>query len=169
MSIPSSYKEGLPMTAQIVSRRIAAVRAATPVLEFLRASPQARRRHDPGVANFLVGNPHEMPLPGYVDALRRWSVPQNKDWFAYTNNDPKAQAAVAAILRERRNVPFDPDDIFLTNGATGGLSITLGAVVDPGDEVVFISPPGSSTRPLSSEQAASRCARRSIRRPSTST
>ncbi len=129
------------MTAQIVSRRIAAIRAATPVLEFLRASPQARRQHEPGVANFLVGNPHEMPLPGFVDALRHWSVPQNKDWFAYTNNDPKAQAAVAAVLRERRSVPFDPDDIFLTNGATGGLSITLGAVVDPGDEVVFIPPP----------------------------
>jgi aspartate aminotransferase len=138
---PPNYQEGLSMTAQIVSRRIAAIRAATPVLEFLRASPQARRRHEPGVANFLVGNPHEMPLPGYVDALRQWSVPQNTDWFAYTNNDPKAQAAVAAILRERRNVPFDPDDIFLTNGATGGLAITLGAVVDPGDEVVFISPP----------------------------
>ena len=76
-----------------------------------------------------------------MDALRHWSVPQDKDWFAYKFNDPKAQAVVATILRERRNVPFDPDDIFLTNGATGGLSVALGAVVDPGDEVVFISPP----------------------------
>jgi aspartate aminotransferase len=129
------------MTAQIVSRRIAAIHAATPVLEFLTASSQARRQHEPGVANFLLGNPHEMPLPGFVDALRHWSVPQDKDWFAYTINDPKAQAVVATVLRERRNVPFDPDDIFLTNGATGGLSVTLGAVLDPGDEVVFISPP----------------------------
>lgn len=32
------------MTAQIVSRRIAAIHAATPVLEFLTASPQARRQ-----------------------------------------------------------------------------------------------------------------------------
>ena len=129
------------MTSQIVSRRIAAIHAATPVLEFLTASFQARRQNEPGVANFLFGNPHEMPLPGFVEALRHWSVPQDKDWFAYKFNDPKAQAAVAAVLRERRNVPFDPVDIFLTNGATGGLAITLGAVVDPGDEVVFISPP----------------------------
>jgi aspartate aminotransferase len=129
------------MTAQIVSRRMAAIQAATPVLEFLTASSQARRQHEPGVANFLAGNPHEMPLHGFVDALRHWSVPQDKDWFAYKFNEPKAQAAVAAVLCERRNVPFDPDDIFLTNGATGGLAVALGAVVDPGDEVVFISPP----------------------------
>ena len=129
------------MTAQIVSRRIAAIHAATPVLEFLTASSQARRQNEPGVANFLYGNPQELPLPGFVDALRHWSVPQDKDWFAYKFNDPKAQAVVATILRERRNVPFDPDDIFLTNGATGGLSVALGAVLDPGDEVVFISPP----------------------------
>jgi aspartate aminotransferase len=129
------------MTAQIVSRRIAAIYAATPVLEFLTASPQARRLNEPGVANFLLGNPQQMPLSGFVDALQHWSVPQNKDWFAYTINDPRARAVVAAVLRERRNVPFEPDDIFLTNGATGGLTVALGAVVDPGDEVVFISPP----------------------------
>jgi aspartate aminotransferase len=82
-----------------------------------------------------------MPLHGFVDALRHSRVPQDKDCFAYTINDPGAQAVVAAVLRERRNISFDPADIFITNGATGGLSITLGAVVDPGDEVVFISPP----------------------------
>jgi len=129
------------MTAHIVSRRIAAIHAVTAVLEFLTTSPQARRQHEPGVADFLLGNPHEMPLPGFVDALRHWSVPQNKDWFAYTINDPKARATVATVLRERHNVPFDPNDIFLTNGATGGLTVALGAVVDAGDEVVFISPP----------------------------
>ena len=129
------------MTAPIVSRRIAAIHAATPALEFLTASPQARRQHDPGVADFMLGNPHQMPLPAFVDALQHWSVPQNKHWFAYTINDPTARAVVVTTLRERRNVSFDPDDIFISNGATGGLSISLGAVLDPGDEVVFISPP----------------------------
>ena len=129
------------MTAQIVSRRIAAIHAATPALEFLTASPQARRQNEPGVANFLYGNPQRdaaARIRGSAPALEH---AQDKDWFAYKINDPKAQAVVATVLRERRNVPFDPDDIFLTNGATGGLSVALGAVVDPGDEVVFISPP----------------------------
>ena len=30
----------------------------------------AKWNADPSIANFAVGNPKEMPLPGYVDALR---------------------------------------------------------------------------------------------------
>src|SRR5690348_18343499 len=61
------------------------------------------------------------------DLLQHWSVPQDKDWFAYKFNGIEAQDAVATNLRKRRNVPIDPADIFLTNGATGALAITLGA------------------------------------------
>ncbi|WIG58739.1 MAG: aminotransferase class I/II-fold pyridoxal phosphate-dependent enzyme [Ktedonobacterales bacterium] len=136
------------MTPQPISRRVAALRAATPVLEFLLASPQVQRQNEPEVANFLFGNPQEMPLPGFVEALQRWSVPQDKDWFAYKHNDPKAQAVVAEVLRERRGVAFEPEDIFLTNGAFGALAVALGAVVDAGDEVIFITPPWFFYEPL---------------------
>lgn len=69
------------------------------------------------MANFLLGNPQQMPLPGFVDALQHWSVPRDKDWFAYKMNGLKARAVVATNLRKWRNVPFDLDDIFLTNRA----------------------------------------------------
>ena len=36
---------------------------------------------------------------------------------------------------------FKPEDIFLTTGAFAGLAVTLNAVLEPGDEVIFISPP----------------------------
>jgi aspartate aminotransferase len=129
------------MSAQPVARRIEALFAAAKVLSFLTTSPQVQRQSEPGVANFLLGNPQEMPLGGVVDALQHWSVPQDKDWFAYKHNDPKARAVVASVLHERRGLPFEPDDIFLTNGATGGLAVALGTVLNPGDEVVYISPP----------------------------
>ena len=38
-------------------------------------------------------------------------------------------------------VAFDPDDVVMTNGAFTGLSIALQTVVEPGDEVIYISPP----------------------------
>lgn len=129
------------MSTSAVSRRIAALRAGAQVTEFLMNSPQSRRQNDPTAANFLVGNPHDMPLPGYVAALQRWSVPRDKDWFAYTLNDPGARAVVAEALRARHGMPFDADDVIITNGATGGIAASLGAVVDPGDEVIFLSPP----------------------------
>ena len=44
-------------------------------------------------------------------------------------------------LRRQRGLPFASEDVFLTNGAFAGLSVTLTTVTDPGDEVIFISPP----------------------------
>ncbi len=112
-----------------------------PMYRFQIESTYSRRMHEPGICDFVVGNPHEMPLPEFVAALQRWSVPQNKDWFAYTDNDPKARVVVAHSLRERRGVPFEPDDIFLTNGSFAAQAVALQALTDPGDEVIFISPP----------------------------
>jgi aspartate aminotransferase len=94
-----------------------------------------------GICDFAVGNPHELALPGFVAALGRATVPQNNAWFAYKNNEPAACAVVSTALRERRGIPFEADDILLTNGAFAALAVVLGAIVDPGDEVIFLSPP----------------------------
>ena len=71
-----------------------------PFLRFFNG-PIWARNADPGVANFAVGNPQEMPLPGYVAALRRHLEPQGADWFAYKLSEPKSQAAVARTRSAR--------------------------------------------------------------------
>ena len=95
----------------------------------------------PDDCDFVAGNPHEFALPEFVEALQRWSVPQDKDWFAYKMNEREAQEPAAEALRERTGVAFEPDDIAMTTGAFGGLTISMRAVVDPGDEVIFLTPP----------------------------
>lgn len=112
-----------------------------PVLAYLTRSSYPELVDKPGVCDFALGNPQEMPLPGFSEALQKHITPQNKNWFAYKDSEPKAQAAAAAALRERRGVPFQNKDIMMTNGAFTGLAITLTAAIDPGDEVIFISPP----------------------------
>ena len=130
------------MAMQLIARRMEALLAATsPVLQFLLGSTWAQRKDEPDIADLMVGNPQEMPLPRFVEALQRWSVPQHKDWFAYTTTSPKAAEVVAAVLRERRGMPFEADDVTMTNGAFGALAVALGAVVDAGDEVIFLTPP----------------------------
>jgi aspartate aminotransferase len=103
--------------------------------------PFARWNADPTVANFAVGNPQEMPLPGYVDALRAALTPRDKDWFAYKMSEPNAQAAVARSLTARTGLDWDPADVAMTNGGFAALAVSLRAIVEPGDEVVFVSPP----------------------------
>jgi aspartate aminotransferase len=116
-------------------------RATAPFFRFFTASTWSRRQHESGLSDFVFGNPHEMPLPEFVDALRRASVPQNKDWFAYKNNEEAGRDLVASSLRASRTVPFEPQDVFLTNGAFAAIAVSLAALTDPGDEVIFISPP----------------------------
>ncbi len=101
----------------------------------------ARWAGTPGLADFAVGNPHEMPLPGYVDALKHHLEPQDPDWFAYKLSEPKARAAVARTLTTRTGLPWDPADVAMTNGGFAALAVTMRAILEPGDEVVFLSPP----------------------------
>jgi aspartate aminotransferase len=111
-----------------------------PFMRFFNG-PIWARNAEPGVANFAVGNPQEMPIPAYVDALTRWLPPQDKDWFAYKLSEPKSRATVARTLAGLTGLDWDPDDVFMTNGGFAALATTFRAIVEPGDEVVFLSPP----------------------------
>jgi aspartate aminotransferase len=125
-----------------VSQRTAAfMKVTAPVLEFLTGSEWASRNGDPSISDFVVGNPHELPLPSYVDALTKSISPKNPEWFAYKLSEPGSQRVIAKSLNSWRGVPFEPQDICLTNGGFAAITVALNAVTDPGDEVIFISPP----------------------------
>lgn len=130
------------MTDRPISARAQALAEATkPFMRFFTESPYARKAGAPGVSDFALGNPHEPALPGMVQAFQRWAPPQDDDWFAYKVSEPRSQEILAASLREWRVMPFQPEDIALTNAGFGALAAGLKAVGDPGDEVIFSLPP----------------------------
>ena len=130
------------MDSGVVSRRMAAVsEVVAPVWRFFTQSSWTKKVGDPAMCDFTFGNPHEMPLPGFVEALSRWIVPQNKDWYAYKDNEPGRARSSPPPCACGAELPFADEDIFLTNGAFAALAVALRALVDPGDEVIFISPP----------------------------
>jgi aspartate aminotransferase len=96
---------------------------------------------DPERADFVAGNPQELAQPAFVESIQRWAVPQDEHWYAYKFNEPYAQEAAASGLRDRRGIPFEAEDIFLTDGAFAALLLCIRTVADPGDEVLFLSPP----------------------------
>jgi aspartate aminotransferase len=100
-----------------------------------------RHAADPAASNFIAGNPQALALPEYVRSLQRWAEPKDKDWFGYKMPHRPALAAAAEGLSRELGLSFGADDIVLTRGAHGGLAAALNVVVDPGDEVIFISPP----------------------------
>jgi aspartate aminotransferase len=112
-----------------------------PLVDFFLNSRWAQRMGEPGVCDFVVGNPHEMPIPDFTNALKKWAEPQRNDWFAYKMSEPNAIEVVAASLRNKLGIPFEPSHVTMTNGAFGGLSASIRAVCNPGDEVIYLTPP----------------------------
>lgn len=123
-------------------RNKATLAAMQPFMTFLSESAWSRRVPDhPDTCDFVFGNPHEMPLGEFVTALERNVRPLNREWFAYKTSEPESKRIVAESLNQRRSVRFEADDVFMTNGAFAALSVSLATLIDPGDEVIFISPP----------------------------
>src|SRR5919201_1627376 len=135
-------RECTAMDEHSISRHAGRLLAAMrPFLEVMPRPELGRLLADPETCDFLAGNPQEVASPAYVEILQHWAVPRDKDWFAYKMPDPTAQAAAAEGLSRELGLTFERQDILLARGAHGGLATALGAVVEPGDEVVFVSPP----------------------------
>src|SRR5690349_5227676 len=124
------------------TRRIADVTTRlAPFLKFFLDSTFAREGHKPGACLFVTGDPQEGPPNGFVESLQRAAVPRHPNWYGYKNGDPAAQAAIVDTLKRLTGLAYEPDDILLTNGAFAGLATLFLALTDPGDEVIFNSPP----------------------------
>ena len=92
-----------------MTSRIATLQQSLPFFEWYGSSPHQERGGQPGVVDLLFGNPHDMPLPAYVEALQRHVVPQHPGWFAYMFNDrrrrPRPPRTACAATRAWTGTP----------------------------------------------------------------
>lgn len=123
----------------VISARATDAKAAVDTVTAFFARIQAVAG-DPDALDFTFGNPHEMALPGLSAAMRAQVEPQSVDWFAYKTSERSAQEVVAAGLVAELGLPFEPDDIAMTQGAFGAISLAFALLADAGDEVVIPIP-----------------------------
>ena len=133
------------------ARAVASIPSLLLLNSYLRNSTFSRRQHEPGICDFTLGNPHQMPQEAYVAALRDQLEPRNELWFAYKSNGVEAQQAAAASLERLLEIPFEPEDIHLTTGGFTAIAMALKAVADPGDEVIYSLPPWFLYEPILTE------------------
>ncbi|MEU1970980.1 aminotransferase class I/II-fold pyridoxal phosphate-dependent enzyme [Microbacterium sp. NPDC019599] len=123
----------------VLSARATTAKASVDIVTTFLARIQ-ELADDPDALDLTFGNPHEMPLPGLSAALKAQLEPQSVDWFAYKTSEREAQEAVAAGLRAELGLDFGPDDIAMTQGAFGAMSLAFALLADAGDEVVIPVP-----------------------------
>jgi aspartate aminotransferase len=134
----------MPMSSRI----LAADAAFSAVRRFYSSSRYAERRSDPGISDFTFGNPHEMPLPGLVAAIRDRAQPHDKNWFAYKTSEEEPQAFLAERVGQELGLAFAPADIALTTGAFAAIMVAFHHVLDAGDEAIFSEPAWFCYEPL---------------------
>ncbi len=126
----------------IVSQdRIESLRDSLPFYQWYGRSPHRTRGGQPGVMDLLFGNPHDMPIPAYVDALLRHTEPLHPSWYAYMLDHPAATETAAADLRAHTGMAWDAGNIAMTTGGWGAIAIAIRMVTEPGDEVIYYDPP----------------------------
>ena len=95
------------------------------------------------VFDFSLGNP-SVPAPESVaEAIREAlseTAPIALHGYTSAPGSMQARAAIAASIKERYGVPSTPDCIYMTAGAAASLTITLKALLLPGEEVLVPVP-----------------------------
>lgn len=92
----------------------------------------------PGCVKLTLGEPEfDTPLPVREEVSR--SLAAGLTHYPPNNGRPGLLRALSEYMGEQ-GVPYAPEEIVVTCGATEALSATLQALLDPGDEVVVPTP-----------------------------
>ena len=94
------------------------------------------------VFDLSLGNPLLEPPQEFRDRLLELARDEAPNTHRYMPNPgfPEVRAAVAKSLARESGVALDGGDIIMTNGASSSLNTILRALLDPGDEVVILTP-----------------------------
>jgi len=94
------------------------------------------------VFDFSLGNPDLSPPPEFQRTLVDLAQKDIPGSHAYMPNGgyPFVREAVAKRISKEQGVTLSADEMLMTCGAAGGLNVTLKALLDPGDEVIILTP-----------------------------
>ncbi len=126
----------------IADRMIKMVEGMEMVKKMFEEGARLRAEHGPeNVFDFSLGNPDVPPPPEFNKVLREL-VNSDALNHGYTPNPghPQVRQAVAEYLSGEHGVKLSPDLILMTVGAAGALNAVVGALVNPGEEILVPAP-----------------------------
>lgn len=108
------------------------------VMELLaKAKALEAQGHD--IVHMEVGEP-DFPTPApIIEAAQRF-IATGDVHYTPALGLPKLREAIACFYQDRYDVEVEPERIVVTAGASGALLLALGALINPGDEVLMTDP-----------------------------
>ena len=95
-------------------------------------------RQTPDCVALTIGEPN-FPTPAPVKAAAREALERDETHYAPNQGTPELRQAIAAF-ETRRGLPTVPEQVLVTVGATGALYTALTGILNPGDEVIVLTP-----------------------------
>lgn len=94
------------------------------------------------VFDFSLGNPDLPPPAQYGKAVEKVVAMEGPGMHGYMPNTgyPWVREAVARQMSAEQGVTLAADDMLMTVGAAGGLNVIMKSLLDPGDEVIILTP-----------------------------
>lgn len=102
----------------------------------------AMAKATPGCISLTLGEP-DGNTDETVKAQVTADLAANLTHYPANNGQPYLREAIAAHMRDVRGLgalSYTPDEVVVTSGATEALCATLGAMLNPGDEVIIPTP-----------------------------
>ncbi len=94
------------------------------------------------VFDFSLGNPDVPPPSRFSEILRELAAEDRAGMHAYMPNGgyPYVRETLAGQLSKEQEVNLTQGEILMTCGAAGALNVVMKSLLDPGDEVIILSP-----------------------------
>jgi aspartate aminotransferase len=126
---------------------------ATKIAGFLEKASWIRKMFEEGerlrkihgadnVFDFTLGNPNVEPPPEFVRELRDLAEHPVPGMHRYMSNAgyDETRNAVAAVLASNSGLPVSGKQVVMTCGAGGALNVVLKTILNPGEEVIILTP-----------------------------
>jgi aspartate/methionine/tyrosine aminotransferase len=98
---------------------------------------EAMRTH--GAIRLDVGQP-DFPTPQHIKEAGKRAIDENKTFYTHTQGLLSLREKLVAKLARVNGIKSSPDRVAVGPGGVGALAAVLGAVVEPGDEVMLPDP-----------------------------
>jgi len=102
-----------------------------------------KKIHGPqNILDFTLGNPVMEPPAQLKDKLVRLVTSDDPGMHRYMTNSgyEDVRAEIAEFHSQRTGLPFTRDHIVMTVGSAGGMNVVLKSLLDPGNEVIVLTP-----------------------------
>ncbi|MBV5259687.1 pyridoxal phosphate-dependent aminotransferase [Synechococcus moorigangaii CMS01] len=105
----------------------------------ISAKAKAMKADGIDVCSFSAGEP-DFDTPAHIKTAVKVALDAGKTKYGPAAGEPALRQAIAKKLQTENNLPYNPENVIVTNGGKHALYGLMMALIEPGDEVIIPTP-----------------------------